>query len=213
MDAKKQAPVSRATLGRLPDYLNYLRSLPEEQGPCENISAASIAKDLCLGEVQVRKDLSAISAPGRPRIGFNRRELINSLEAALCTTSGSRAALAGAGKLGAALLGFDGFSAYGLEIAAAFDNDPAKQNLQISGKTVYSSEELAPYVRKQNIHIGIIAVPKDQAQSVCDQMIEGGITAIWNFVPVSLEVPENIIVRQENLALSLAHLSSHVRAE
>jgi redox-sensing transcriptional repressor len=62
-----------------------------------------------------------------------------------------------------------------------------------------------------NIHIGIITVPADRAQVVCDQLVAGGVLAIWNFAPVHLTVPDNILVQNENMAASLAILSKHLK--
>ena len=116
--ALKRSEVPRATLGRIPSYLKYLKSLPQD---VRTISATSLAKGLGLGEVQVRKDLSAVSGAGRPKIGYYTAELIASLEVFLGCGDQSGAIIIGAGKLGRALLDYQGFSEYGLEILAAFD--------------------------------------------------------------------------------------------
>ncbi len=200
----KRRTITRATLGRLPLYLKYLRSSADED---EMVSATAIAKALKLGEVQVRKDLNDVSGKGRPRIGYLKKELIKDLEHSLGYRSHSSAVIVGAGKLGTALLQFDGFSLYGLEIAAAFDCDKTKTGKNLFGKTVYPLDELRLYCQMHDIHIGIITVPEASAQSVCNAMTDAGITAIWNFAPVELVTAENVIVQQEDLALSLAHLN------
>lgn len=205
----KQTFVARATLGRLPIYLQYLKSLSAGDG--DNISATAIAKALGLGKVQVRKDLSSVSGTGKPKIGYVTSELISNLERYL--DNRSRAVIVGAGKLGRALLDYDGFEDYGLEIAAAFDNDSKKLGVLNSGKEVFPMECLEKFCKKENIHIGIITVCESSAQTVCDSLIKCGITAIWSFAPCMLTVPEGILLRQENLALSLAHLSSQIGEE
>ena len=63
--------VSRATIGRIPLYLRYLKNADPT---LENISATALAKALDLGEVQVRKDLAAVSGAGRPKTGYQIRE-------------------------------------------------------------------------------------------------------------------------------------------
>ena len=65
--------------------------------------------------------------------------------------------------------------------------------------------------RRMKVHIGIITVPAAQAQIVCDQLVAGGVLAIWNFAPVHLSVPDHILVQNENLAASLAVLSKHLK--
>ncbi len=204
MKETEQKTVSRATLGRIPVYLQYLRSCAAEN---PTVSAASIARALGLGDVQVRKDLASVSGAGKPKIGYETAELIKRLESFLCLSRPNRAVIAGAGKLGRALLDYDGFNDYGLEIAAAFDIDPEKFGATGSGKRVYPMDRLCEFCRQQQIRIGIITVPQQAAQQVCDAMLEGGVTAIWDFAPGMVTVPEGVSLQRENLALSLAHLS------
>ena len=197
--------VSRATLGRVPVYLKYLKSLPESN---KYISATKIATSLKLGDVLVRKDLQAISGDGKPKVGYEKNDLMEKLGVYLENVDKkNRAVIVGAGKLGCALLGYPGFSDYGVDIVAAFDADESKIGTSVNGKYVYSSNEFKKFCTENNINIGIITVPASAAQAVCDEMIECGVKAIWNFGPSSLNVPEHIIVQQENLALSLAYLN------
>ena len=194
----KEPICSKATLSRPPLYLDYLRT----ERPGETISAAEISRALGLGDVQVRKDLNAVSGTGRPKVGYITRDLIADLEAVLGRKAQTLVVIAGAGKLGRALLDFEGFAAYGLRIAAAFD---VREDM--SDERVMPMDSFRDYCRTFNIHAGIITVPAAKAQEVCDVMTESGITAIWNFAPTVLKVPENVTVCQEDLALSLAHLT------
>lgn len=207
----KQTSVMKATLGRLPTYLKYLKSL--DVSVCENISATTIAKALGLGEVQVRKDLSSVSGAGRPKLGYITVKLIKQLEDVLGQDSVSKAVIIGAGKLGNALLEYNGFSDYGLVVPAAFDIDEAKFGSLSQGKSIFPLDELEDYCKQENIKIGIITVPGSAAQDICDRLIGCGITAIWNFAPCQLVVPEGVTLQQENLALSLAHLKLQMNAD
>ncbi len=201
----KQSNVARATLSRLPIYLQFLRD--PKSGLGINVSATIIAKALGLGEVQVRKDLASVSGLGKPKVGYNTADLIKCLEHYLGYDEKSNAILVGAGKMGRALLGYQGFDSYGLEIVAAFDKDNRKTGRDISDKNIYAMQDMKAYCAENDVHIGIITVPAEFAQEVCDEMLKCGITAIWNFAPVSLNVPANVCVSQENLALSLAYLN------
>ena len=197
--------ITKATLGRLPHYLQLLRELPIDDVPY--ISATVIAKKLSLGEVQVRKDLSAVSGAGKPKVGYKTVDLIKSIEAHLGLGDMTNAVLVGAGKLGKALLEFDDFEDYGVKIIAAFDcNETAiRYNRSIE---ILPMNDFDEYCKQNNVRIGIITVGEGSAQSVCDKMIESGITAIWNFAPCNLEVPDGILLKQERLALSLAYLNN-----
>lgn len=202
--------ISKAVLKRLPGYLNYLRAIPDTASAY--ISATSLANALGMGEVQVRKDLATVSSGGRPKVGYPRERLIIDIERFLGYDNTNHAVLVGAGKLGLALLGYEGFAAYGLDILAAFDANPSKAYSE-SGKTIFSMDRLESFCRENKICMGIITVPAVQAQQACDRLIESGIRAIWNFAPVHLEVPDHILVQNENMATSLAVLSMHLQAQ
>ncbi len=200
----KETLISRATLGRLPLYLEYLQSLPDVEN--KNISATTIAKEIGLGDVQVRKDLGSVVGTGKPKVGYVITELIDKLKMVLGYDDKKRAVIVGAGKLGRALLDYDGFGAYGLEIVAAFDSATERCGTSVSQKKIYPMEDFATFCEENDVKIGIITVPQTVAQRVCDMMVNNKITAIWNFSPVALDVPDSVILQQENLALSLAHL-------
>ena len=202
--------ISKAVLNRLPGYLAYLKSIPQEGSPY--ISATALANALGMGEVQVRKDLAMVSTGGRPKIGYLRETLIDDIEQFLGYDNTTDAVLIGAGRLGQALLGYSGFGDYGLNILAAFDVAP-DPNADPSGKVILPMDELESFCRSHKVLMGIITVPDCHAQSVCDKLIDCGIKAIWNFAPVHLEVPPHILVQSENMATSLAVLSMHLQAQ
>ena len=202
--------ISKAVLKRLPGYVSYLRSIPDGGSPY--ISATALANALGMGEVQVRKDLAMVSDGGRPKIGYLRESLIEDIEQFLGYDNTTDAVLIGAGKLGQALLGYDGFEDYGLNILAAFDANPLSTSTS-QGKPIYHISQLENFCRANKVLMGIITVPRAHAQSVCDRLISCGIKAVWNFAPVHLEVPPNILVQTENMATSLAVLSMHLQAQ
>lgn len=203
----EKTSVPKATLGRLPYYLRFLRELPIEDTPY--ISATAVARGMNLGEVQVRKDLNAVSGKGKPKVGYSTAELIKSLEQFLGYGDLTYAVLVGAGRLGKALLEYDEFENYGVKIAAAFDCNLQPVRLSRSIQILPISE-FDTYCKTHNIQIGIITVGEGSAQEVCDRMVKSGITAIWNFAPCKLTVPDSVLLKQENLALSLAHLNNQL---
>ena len=203
--------ISNSVLKRLPVYLSYLKSLPEDAP--ENISATTLAAALNMGEVQVRKDLALVSDGGRPKIGYQRLGLVEDIEQFLGYDNTNDAVLIGAGKLGRALLGYSGFSEYGLNIVAAFDSDASVAGTAASGTPVLPLSALEDLCSRRKILIGILTVPAAAAQGVCDLLIRNGIKAIWNFAPTHLDVPPQILVQNENMATSLAVLSKHLSAQ
>lgn len=205
----KTAPISPPTLQRLPYYLRYLHTL-RERGT-KNVSAPTIASALRLHEVQVRKDLEQVSTTGgKPRTGFTVEELIVDIERFLGYDTVDRAILVGAGKLGQALASYRGFDGCGLQIVAAFDTDARIVGSTVGKTPVFSADRLAELCPQLGARIGILTVPAAEAQQACDAMIAAGIAGIWNFTPVHLDVPENVAVQNENMALSLALLRRRI---
>ena len=197
--------IPKATLGRLPQYLEYLRSLPEIR---RTISATAIAKALSLGDVQVRKDLASVCGAGKPKIGYETDKLITDIESHLGYKRLTNAVLVGAGKLGRALLDYDGFEDFGVKIVAGFD---CNETVLTKGtKDILPIRDIEVYCREHDVKLGIITVGQGSAQDVCDKLVESGIKAIWNFAPVTLKVPNGVLLKHENLALSLAYLNNQI---
>jgi redox-sensing transcriptional repressor len=206
----KTKNVSKNQLRRLPFYLSYLRSKYQEG--VMYISSPQIALGLELSEEQVRKDLALISKScGKPKTGRSVETLIMDLEEYLGYKNVSKAVIVGAGHLGSALIAYQGFAKYGLDVMAAFDNNPLKIGTIVGDKNIYSLDSLEEVCQKQSVEIGIITVPAEAAQEVCDRLVNLGVRAIWNFAPIKLDVKENVIVQNENMASSLAVLSSKLR--
>lgn len=201
----KTTDVSRAALGRIPVYLKFIESLPQD---VETVSATTIAKALGFGEVQVRKDLGAICGSGKPRIGYTVSDLKESLESLIDSRNG-KTVIVGAGKLGRALLDYGGFSDYGLDILAAFDTEVSQNNA--SGKPILPIDGLHDFCKENDVSIGVITVPAKAAQEVCDKLCQSGIKAIMSFAPCKLTAPEGVAIQYENMALSLAHLKTQIK--
>ena len=202
-------PISKKLLVRLPGYLEYLKSLPDT---VKNVSATRIAGALNLGDVMVRKDLAKLSSGGRRKVGYLRDVLIRDIESVLKVNTGTGAIVVGVGKLGQALLDYEGFDRAGLDVLAGFDLRSSDGKLQ-TAKPIYPWDGLDAFCRLYHARIGIIAVPEAQAQQVCDRLIECGIEAIWNFSPTELTVPPGILVQNENLVLSLTTLRLQLENE
>ena len=202
--------ISKQALARMPYYLGYLKKL--EAACVTNVSAPMVAAALRLNEVQVRKDLAAVShTAGKPRTGFVVAELVQDIEHYLGYDNVNSAVLVGVGTLGRALLSYKGFADYGLDIIAAADTNPDLIGTEINGKKIMDPTHLAELCRRTHVHIGIITVPGESAQEACDILLAAGVLAIWNFAPTHLEVPEYILVQNENMASSLALLSKHLK--
>lgn len=197
--------ISQASLKRLPKYLRVLKD--KKENGVELISSTAIAKELNLNPIQVRKDLALVSkSDGKPGIGFCTKNLISDMEEFLNLNNMTDAIIVGAGKLGQALMNYKGFE-NNTNILIAFDIDKSK----CDNKKTFYIDKMENLIKRMNIHIGIITVPKEAAQEVCDKMINCGIKAIWNFAPVNLKVPEDIVIKNEDLSASLLVLLKNLK--
>lgn len=205
----KPFSISRQSLQRMPVYLELLKKIKAEGR--SHVSAAFIASELGLHPVQVRKDLASVSSvDGNPRIGFALDGLIDDMSEFLGCNNAHEAVVAGVGNLGRALLSYKNFSRYGLAVIAGFDTSRDVVGTTVAGKEIFDASRISELCARLGVHIGIITVPAEAAQSTCDAMVAGGILAVWNFASVHLSVPEGVIVSNENLAASFAALSSRL---
>ncbi len=193
------------TIRRLPTYLYKLSEM--RKAGVTIVATPELARYMNLGEIVIRKDLAITGVTGQPGVGYKVKELIEAIKNFLNWNNDSEAILVGAGSLGSALLGYEGFEEYGLRIIAAFDADPEKVGTEVRGRSVFDIDRLEELTRRLQVKMGIICVPAAYAQDVADMMVRGGIKAIWNFANVSLKVPEDVVVQREVIAGGLAVLS------
>ncbi len=206
----KQKISAAPSIRRLPSYLHIIRQARDEGQ--EYISGTVIAQELHLEPIQVRKDLAITGIVGKPKKGYPIVALMAAIEHFLGWDEMQQAVLIGAGNLGTALTGYQEFHYHGLNICAAFDQDPSKIGKSIHGVPVFSLTTLPEQVRNLGAKIAILTVPSANAQTVADQLVEAGIAAIWNFTNIKLKVPDSVIVQKEDLTSGYAMLSVMMNA-
>lgn len=200
----KQKISAVPSIRRLPSYLHIIRQSKDEGN--EYISGTVIAQELHLEPIQVRKDLAITGIVGKPKKGYPVVALMAAIEHFLGWDEMQQAILVGAGNLGTALTGYPEFQYHGLNICAAFDQDPAKIGKRIHGVPIFSLETLPEQIKNLQAKIAILTVPSAHAQGVTDIMVSAGITAIWNFTNVKLKVPDTVLVQKEDLTSGYAML-------
>lgn len=201
-DKKEVWKVPEPTLLRLPWYLAFLK-LMKDKGETF-VSSTQIAKEINVDASQVAKDLSYVNISGKTRVGYDVGALVDVLENFLGFTSQHKAFLFGVGSLGAALLQDSGLGQYGLEIVAGFDVRKELDGCVINGIPVFHLDEFPAKQKEYGATIGVITVPVDKAQEVTEQIIAGGIRALWNFTPFRIRVPEHIVVQNTSMYAHLA---------
>jgi redox-sensing transcriptional repressor len=197
--------IPESSLRRLPRYHRLLQEITTAGVPY--VSCSVIARALDLDPTQVRKDIELTGIVGKPKVGYSAPALIRWIEDFLGWNNTKEAFLVGAGNLGSALLGYERFRSFGLDLVAAFDTDPYRVGTQIHGKEVLHLDKLPDLAQRMHIRLGVIATPAVVAQKIADLMVGCGIRAIWNFAPAHLRVPDFVILQNEDLYHSLASLS------
>jgi redox-sensing transcriptional repressor len=191
------------TVRRLPVYLRGAVYL-SQQG-VESVSSKELATMLGVNPWQIRKDFSYFGEFGTPGVGYELGSLIKHINKILRLNTGHKAALVGVGNLGSALLSFPGFAAYGFEIVSAFDVDRRKIGRRKNGIVIEDVSRLRN-LRKQNIYLGMIAVPEDASQDIADALVKAGVRGILNFSPRYITVPKRVKVITIDIAMDLARL-------
>ncbi len=203
----KPMKIPDKTVTRLSIYLRCLEEL--EAGGVTSVSSRQLAERFGLNSAQVRKDLAYFGQFGVRGLGYYVAELKHNLERILGLKQGWEVALVGVGNLGSALIAYKGFQARGFKIGMAFDADPAKVGQVVGDVSIVEIAKLVSTVRRKKVKIAVLAVPAAAAQSVADLLVEGGVTAILNFAPAQLTVPEGIKVQNVDLSVLLKTLSYH----
>ena len=197
--------VSSAVIRRLPRYHRYLGELLR-QGRLR-ISSKELAKMMKVTASQIRQDLNCFGGFGQQGYGYNVKYLYGKISELLGVLEGYRAVIVGAGNLGHALAATHMFERRGVERVAMFDTDKSLIGTRISDTPVYDVASLEEFCKTQNIHIGILCVPKEAAYEVTMALIKGRVRGIWNFSNTELQIKEpGVVIENIHLGDSLMRL-------
>ncbi|MCL6610619.1 MAG: redox-sensing transcriptional repressor Rex [Peptococcaceae bacterium] len=205
----KTLRVPEATVTRLSIYSRFLERL--DRNGVTSVSSGEIAEGVGVSPAQVRKDLAYFGEFGTRGVGYNVKDLMHYTMKILNLTQPWPMALAGAGNLGTALCTYRNFRERGFAIVGVFDNDLTKIGKRIEDLTVQPLEEMPQVIKQRGIRIGIIAVPTRAAQEVADLMVRNHLKAILNFAPIALNVPEDVMIRNVDLSVSLEVLTFNLK--
>ncbi|TCL63796.1 redox-sensing transcriptional repressor [Hydrogenispora ethanolica] len=197
--------VPYATVKRLPFYHRFLTDLSKKE--VERISSRELAAKMGINPSQLRQDLCYFGSFGQQGYGYRVNDLLREVNRILGLNQEIKMVLVGGGHLGTALANYDNFSRRGFIIKAIFDKNPEVIGGYIKGIPVLDIKELQEYLRVEPVEIGVITTPAEAAQETADRLVQGGVKAIWNFAPVSLKVPEEVLLENMHISESLLLLS------
>jgi redox-sensing transcriptional repressor len=203
MDKKKN--ISMAVIKRLPKYHRYLGDLMRND--VDRISSKELSETIGFTASQIRQDLNCFGDFGQQGYGYNVNELYNQIRNILGLSKKYKTVIIGAGNIGQAVANYTRFEKLGFELQCIFDINPKLIGIKIRDIEIKDIDYLNEYLQQNHIDIGIICVPSNNAQKVCDVLVENGVKGIWNFAPVDLIVPENVKVENVHLSDSLLTLT------
>ena len=201
---EKKKNVSMAVIKRMPKYYRYLGELVKND--VDRISSKELGEKIGFTASQIRQDLNNFGDFGQQGYGYNVKELHNQIGTILGVGKEYNAVLIGAGNIGQAIANYSRFTDIGLGITAIFDANPKLVGMRIRDVEIKDIDELKEYLEENNIDMGILCVPRINAQKVCDVLVNGGVKGIWNFAPIDLHVPETVKVENVHLSESLLTL-------
>ena len=201
---EKKKNVSMAVIKRMPKYYRYLGELVKND--VDRISSKELGEKIGFTASQIRQDLNNFGDFGQQGYGYNVKELHNQIGAILGVGKEYNAVLIGAGNIGQAIANYSRFTDIGLGITAIFDANPKLVGMRIRDVEIKDIDELKGYLEENHIDMGILCVPRINAQKVCDVLVNGGVRGIWNFAPIDLHVPETVKVENVHLSESLLTL-------
>ncbi len=197
--------ISMAVIRRLPKYHRYLGDLLDKD--IHRISSKELSDIIGFTASQIRQDLNNFGGFGQQGYGYNVEALYTEIGKILGLDKKYNAILIGAGNLGQAIANYGGFRKAGFEIKALFDANPRMIGLKIREFEVLDSQDVEEFVRDNEIDIAILCIPRNGAQELVNKLVSVGIKGVWNFAPIDLDVPKDVIVENVNLTESLFTLS------
>ncbi len=197
--------ISNAVVKRLPRYYRYLGELLENG--VVRISSKELSSKMKVTASQIRQDLNNFGGFGQQGYGYNVQYLYDEIGKILGVNRKHNMIIIGAGNLGQAIANYSNFEKRGFVVKALFDSNKSLIGKTIRGIKVYSMDDLETIVKKENIHIGAITIPKIFAAEVADKLVQSGVKAIWNFAHTDLNLPDDVLVENVHLSESLMRLS------
>lgn len=198
----------RSLRARLPHY--YRLSERAIRAGVAEVPVAEAAAQLAVPELQVLEDAARLGVD--VAAGALLAEQVRDVaEHVLGLRPVNTAVLIGMGRLGSAIASYEGFGPYGMRIVAVFDHDPQKVGRFVSGLRILPMEQLEDVISIFQIRLAVLTVSPEDAQEVTERLVRAGIQALWNFSPVHLEVPADVVVRNENIVVGLAQLCRDLR--
>ncbi len=200
--------ISQAVISRLPRYFRYLGELKDEG--IERISSQELSDIMKVTASQIRQDFNNFGGFGQQGYGYKVEYLYEEIGKILGLDKKHHLIIVGAGNLGQALANYVNFERRGFLFKGMFDSNPALYGKKIRDMQVRPMEEIAAFVRENDIDMAVLTIPKTGAVAVAELLVKEGIKGIWNFAHVDLNVPKGVQVENVHLSDSLMKLTYNI---
>ncbi|MEG0297784.1 MAG: redox-sensing transcriptional repressor Rex [Clostridium sp.] len=201
---EKKKNISMAVIKRLPKYHRYLQELMKND--IDRISSKELGEKIGFTASQIRQDLNCFGDFGQQGYGYNVRDLYNQISSILGLEKEHSYVIIGAGNIGQAVANYSRFSELSLNLKGIFDANPKLLGIKIRDVEIQDIDNLGGFLEKEHVDMGVICVPRINAQKVCDVLVANNVKGIWNFAPVDLDVPNDVIVENVHLSESMLTL-------
>lgn len=208
--SKEKNRISEVVIRRMPKYYRYLKEMRENG--VKRISSRELSKKMGLTASQIRQDFNCFGGFGQQGYGYNVDELYEEIQKILGLDREYNMIVIGAGNLGQALANYSGFEQEGFKIRALFDINPRLVGISIRGIPILDIDQIENFLSKYEVHIAAICTPKKTAQEIVDKLVECGVKGIWNFAPVDVDVPDDVVVENVHLSDTLYTISLRMNA-
>jgi redox-sensing transcriptional repressor len=200
--------IPRVVIKRLFRYHSVLERL-QESG-VRNVSSLHLSEEIHVKASQLRKDLAYCGEFGTRGKGYEVEYLHAKLSKILGLETEWPFVLAGLGRVGYALANYPGIMRRGFKLKGIFDIDKSKIGTTVNGVKIMHPDDMAKIVKQHGVKIGLIIVPAEAAQEVCDMMVNAGIKAILNFAPTTLKTKKPIFIERVDISRELVTLSYYL---
>lgn len=201
---EKKKNISMAVIKRLPKYHRYLQELMKND--IDRISSKELGEKIGFTASQIRQDLNCFGDFGQQGYGYNVRDLYNQISSILGLEKEHSYVIIGAGNIGQAVANYSRFSELSLNLKGIFDANPKLLGIKIRDVEIQDIDNLGGFLEREHVDMGVICVPRINAQKVCDILVANNVKGIWNFAPVDLDVPNDVIVENVHLSESMLTL-------
>jgi redox-sensing transcriptional repressor len=207
-EKKNSKRISDATIRRLSVYYRILNVL--ECNGIKMVSSNGLGAPEGISGNKVRKDLSNFGSFGERGTGYAVSSLKMNIAKILGIDRKWNIVLVGAVQFSTVLINSDIFKRRNFYITKIFDETREQIGRKINDITVSDMNNLEKEIDPYTDDLAIVAVAPPEVQSVIARLGRLGLKGILYFAARPINVPENIVVRNQDISIELGTITYHI---